>query len=155
MSEPIPPEAFLADYPEPLRVIAEALRGVVHRAAPEAIEAVRLGWRLIGYDLPLGRRKAFFAWVWPEPEAEHVHLGFPHGVFMDDPAGVLHGAGVTKLARWVTLRPGDRIDADLLERLVRDGARVARMSRAQRYALALDREVGPGSAGAVRTDRPR
>ena len=36
-------------------------------AKPEGIERVRTGWRLIGYDLPVGRRTRYFAWVAPEP----------------------------------------------------------------------------------------
>ncbi|MGZ6343484.1 MAG: DUF1801 domain-containing protein [Candidatus Limnocylindrales bacterium] len=143
MSERIPPEAFLADYPAPLSEIAQQLRAVVQEAVPEAIEAVRLGWRLIGYDLPLGRKTAFFAWVWPEADAGHVHLGFPHGVLMDDPDRLLRGAGVTKQARWVTLRPGDLVDGSSLTGLVLEATRVARMSRGERYARALDRELGP------------
>ena len=68
-----PPEAFLSAYPDEIRALAETLRGVVRRATPDAIERVRSGWRLIGYDLPVGRRTVYFAWVAPEPL--HVHLG--------------------------------------------------------------------------------
>jgi hypothetical protein len=52
----IPPREFLAPYPQPIRETAERLRRIVRKAAPDAIERVRLGWRLIGYDLPVGRR---------------------------------------------------------------------------------------------------
>jgi len=72
--EPIPPELFLEAYPPEIRVIAERLRDVVRQAVPEAVERVRTGWRLIGYDVPVGRRTRYFAFVAPEPE--HVHLGF-------------------------------------------------------------------------------
>jgi hypothetical protein len=141
MVEPLPPEAFLAGYPGPMREIAEALRAVVRRAVPQAIERVRPGWRLIGYDLPVGRRSVYFCYVAPEPE--HVHLGFEQGVVMDDPDGVLLGAGVTRQVRWLTLRQGDRIDAPAFEALVLEGARIARLSRAERLAIVLDREDGP------------
>jgi hypothetical protein len=136
--EPIPPEALLAAFPEPMREIAEALRVLVHQAVPEAVERVRPGWRLIGYDLPIGRRSAYFAFVAPEPE--HVHLGFEHGVLMDDPDGVLLGAGITKQVRWLTLRrPGEIRGAEVTV-LVREAARVARMSRSERFAALIDRE---------------
>ncbi len=149
----IPPEALLAAYPEPMQRIADALRAVVRRAVPDAIEAVRPGWRLIGYDLPVGRRTAYFCYVAPEPG--HVHLGFEHGVLMDDPDGVLLGAGITRRVRWLTFRRGDRIDGALLERLVLEGARVARMSRGERLARALDRESGPAApaSGSARPSR--
>jgi hypothetical protein len=126
----IPPEALLADYPPSHAVIAERLRAIVKDAAPEAIERVRSGWRLIGYDLPIKRHGAFFAWIWLEPE--HVHLGFPRGVLMDDPRGAMRGAGITKLARWLTYEPGDPVDDGLASALVREAARVAVIPRSAR-----------------------
>jgi len=139
MRDELPPELLLEGYPGPMRAIAERLRVIVRRAAPEAIERVRPGWRLIGYDVPIGRRTAFFAWV--VPQFEHVHLGFPHGVVMDDPSRKLAGAGVTLQARWLTFNPGDAIDGAACADFVREAARVAAMSRSERFARTLDREV--------------
>ncbi len=139
--DPLPPEALLADYPGPMRDIAEWLRGVVGRAVPRATERVRSGWRIIGYDLPLGpRRSAYFAWVMIE--GVHVHLGFPLGVLMADPHGRLDGAGITKRARWVTLKPDLMLSETTVAELLREGARVAALSRAERSALAMAREEG-------------
>lgn len=121
--ETIPVEAFLADVAPPMREIADRLRAIVMRATPEASERVRLGWRLLAYDLPIKRHGAFFAWVFPE--RKHVHLGFPKGVLMDDPNRVMQGVGVTKYARWVTFVPGDDIDEPTLTELVLEAARVA------------------------------
>lgn len=123
----IPPEALLADYPPPHQALAHRLREIVTDAVPEAIERVRPGWRLIGYDLPVRRHGVFFAWVWPEPE--HVHLGFPRGIDMDDPDRAMRGAGITKLARWLTYSPGDSIDEPLATRLILEAARVAELPR--------------------------
>jgi hypothetical protein len=128
--ETIPPEALLADYPPPHQDIANELRQIVIDAVPEAIERVRPGWRLIGYDLPVTRHGSMFAWVWLEPE--HVHLGFPYGVNMDDPTGVLTGAGITKLARWLTYGPGDDVDAPLATELVLEAARTRLIPRLDR-----------------------
>jgi hypothetical protein len=128
--ESIPPEAFLAGYAPPIMTLAERLRRVVRGAVPDAIERVRPGWRLIGYDLPLRRAGVFFAWVWPE--LEHVHLGFPHGVLMDDPRGELKGDRITKKARWLTYEPGDRIDERQARRLVEEAVRVALIPRSAR-----------------------
>jgi hypothetical protein len=121
--ETMPADVFLEAFPPPMREIAERLRAVVRRATPEAAERVRLGWRLVAYDLPIKRHGAFFAWV--GPEAKHVHLGFPKGVLMDDRNGVLQGAGITKYARWLTFMPGDTLDEPMLAALVREAARVA------------------------------
>jgi hypothetical protein len=119
----------------------------VRRAAPDAIERVRSGWRLIGYDLPVGRRTAYFAFVAPEPL--HVHLGFEHGIFMADPDRILEGAHLKlRRVRFVTFRPGDVVPERALTELTREAARLAGMSREERLALALDRDAAPD--GSVR-----
>jgi hypothetical protein len=135
----IPPEAFLAGYPDGIRAAAETLRAIVLGAAPDAIERVRPGWRLIGYDLPVGRRTVFFAFVAPEPK--HVHLGFEHGVFMADPDRMLEGAHLRlKKVRFVTYRPGDTIPEEALVGFTLEAARLAALSREARMALALERD---------------
>ena len=137
--EPLPVEALLADYPGPMREIADWLRGVVGRAVPGSTERVRAGWRIIGFDLPLGRRRTvYFAWIMIEHA--HVHLGFPQGVLMSDPRGLMDGAGITKRARWVTLTPGSRLPERTLAALSRESVRVTSMSRGERFALAMARE---------------
>ena len=121
--ETIPVEALLADFSPGHAVVAERLRQIVVDAVPEAIERVRPGWRLIGYDLPVGRHGTFFAWIWPE--IEHIHLGFPRGRQMDDPSGVMRGNGITKAARWLTYRAGETVDGEVETTLVLEAARVA------------------------------
>jgi hypothetical protein len=136
--DPIPPELFLSGHSPVMQEIARKLQALVRRAVPEAIEAVRPGWQLIGYDIRVGRRTTYFAWVWPENA--HVHLGFQRGVLMDDPERLLKGAGVTKQVRWLTIGRPDQIREAEFAWLVREAARVARMSRSERLALAMDRE---------------
>jgi hypothetical protein len=138
----IPPEVLLERVPPDRRATAQALRRLVIRAIPSAVEGVRPGWGLIGYDLPLGRRSAYFAFVWPE--VEHVHLGFEYGIYMTDPHAVLQGHG--RKLRWVTLRHPNEIDARVHEALVKEAARVAALSKAERLALLLDRDAGPSPA---------
>jgi hypothetical protein len=137
----LPVEVFLDAYPEPLRRIAEELRAVVRAAMPDAVERVRPGWHVIGYDVPFGRRTRFFCWVFPE--RKHVHLGFVNGVLMRDPERLLDGAGVTKLARWITFEPGDEIVPDRLAPFVREAADVALLPAAAREA-ARDAATGTG-----------
>jgi hypothetical protein len=121
-----------------MREIAEWLRAVVARAVPGATERVRAGWRIVGFDLPLGRRRsAYFAWIMIE--AVHVHLGFPQGVLMADPQGLLDGAGITKKARWATLTPDAMLDEGDLAELLREAVRVATLSRDERILLAMSR----------------
>jgi hypothetical protein len=137
--EPIPPELFLEGYPPGIRRQAERLRAVVRRAVPDAIERVRAGWRLIGYDVLVGPRSRYFAFV--APEIEHVHLGFEYGIWMDDPDNLLRGAHLRlRKVRFVTYEPGDPIPESALVEYTRHGARLAAMSREERLARELDRD---------------
>ena len=122
--EPVPPEVFLAGYAPEIRAIAERLRELVREAAPDAIERVRTGWRLIGYDVPVGRRTRYFAFVAPEPN--HVHLGFEYGVWMTDPDDLLLGAHLDlRKVRFVTYQPGDAVPDEALVRYTREAADLA------------------------------
>jgi hypothetical protein len=136
--DPIPPELFLSGYPPGIQAAAERLRAVVREAVPEAVERVRTGWRLIGYDVPVGTRVRYFAFV--VPETEHVHLGFEYGVWMADPDGLLRGAHLNlRKVRFVTYQPGDPIPESALVELTRDAARLAATSRQERLAQVLNR----------------
>ena len=122
--ESLPPELFLESYPPPIRAHAERLRAIVRRAVPDVVERVRPGWRLIGYDVPVGKRFRYFAWIAPEPI--HVHLGFEVGTLMADPEGVLQGAHLKlKKVRYVTYRPGDAIPTEALKRFTSEAAALA------------------------------
>jgi hypothetical protein len=136
--DPIPPELLLEGFPPGIRDAADRLCAVVSRAVPDAIERVRPGWRLIGYDVPVGRRTRYFAFV--VPEVEHVHLGFEYGAWMADPDGVLRGAHLNlRKVRYVTYQPGDAVPEPVLVEYTRRAARVATMTPAERMGLELDR----------------
>ena len=146
--DPIPPEALLEDFPPPMQAIALRLRNVVNEAIPDAVERVRPGWRLIGYDLPVGRKRVYFAFV--APEDIHVHLGFEHGWAMRDPHRLLEGAGITKRVRWLKFFDVDEVDPERCIELVREAARVAAMTRGERELRSLTDEAEPLEAA----DRP-
>ncbi|MEK6721589.1 MAG: DUF1801 domain-containing protein [Chloroflexota bacterium] len=131
----LPVEAFLAGYPAERQRAAYKLRDLVRRAVPDAIERVRPGWRLIGYDVPVGRRTAYFAFI--APEVEHVHLGFEYGFAIDDPNGILRGESLRKV-RFVTIVSGDEVSTPALESLAKEAANLARIGRAERTARILD-----------------
>jgi hypothetical protein len=135
--EPIPPELFLEGYPTGIRTAAERLCDIVRKAIPDAIERVRPGWRLIGYDVPVGRRSRYFAFV--APELEHVHLGFEYGIWMTDPDGLLRGAHLNlRKVRFVTYEPGDPIPEPALVEYTREAARLAAMSGDERLRYRVD-----------------
>ncbi|MGH2407021.1 MAG: DUF1801 domain-containing protein [Candidatus Limnocylindrales bacterium] len=143
MLDPFPPDAFLDTYPAGIRDSAEVLRALIKRVVPGVVERVRLGWRLIGYDLPVGRRLVYFAWVAPEPI--HVHIGFQVGTLMADPERLLEGAHLKlKKVRFVTFQPGTPIPEPSIERLTREAVRIAALPRQSRLAMALDRDWAPG-----------
>jgi hypothetical protein len=140
--ESIPPEALLADYPDHIREGAETLRAIVRRTIPDALERVRGGWRLIGYEVPIGRRSRYFAYIAPEPI--HLHLGFEYGAWMADPDSRLEGAHLKlRKVRFLTFQPGQPIPEGTCSSLLREAARVAAMSRDERLALTLDGEWSP------------
>jgi len=135
MTESIPIEAFLEPYPPPIRIAAQRLRRLVFQVEPDAIERVREGWRIIGYDLRVGRRSRYFAWIGPEPK--HVHIGFQRGVLMADPDHRLRGAHLRlKSVRYLTFTSPDQIDeAEILD-FIREAVRINTLSRAEREGLA-------------------
>jgi hypothetical protein len=133
----LPVEAFLDSYPEPIRQAAERLRHLVRQAQPDTIERVREGWRIIGYDVPVGRRTRYFAWIGPEPK--HVHIGFQHGVLMADPRRRLRGAHLRlKNVRYLTFTSGDQIDDREIAAFVREAVRINTLSRAEQQGLAAE-----------------
>jgi hypothetical protein len=130
--------AFLDGYSPGTRRTMEWLRAAVRRAVPGAIEKLRPGWRLIGYDLPITRHGTYFAWIWPE--VEHVHVGWQVGTLMADPDRLLRGAHLKlKKVRYLTYEPGERPVAKLVVDFTRDAARIATMSRGERALLSLSR----------------
>jgi hypothetical protein len=137
MTESIPIGAFLEPYPEPIRTAAERLRHLVRRAEPDAIERVREGRRIIGYDIPVGRRTQYFAWI--GPEAKHVHIGFEHGVLLPDPNQRLQGAHLRlKKVRYLTFTSPEQIDEREVLAFLRETVRIATLSRAERMGLAAE-----------------
>ena len=146
------PEELLAPYPPHLQEISNELRALVRRTIPSAIERVRDGWRLIGYDVPVRRGSRFFAWIWPE--FAHVHIGFEHGVLMDDPDGVLCGAELKlKRVRYLTLTGVDDVQPERTAAFLREAVRLVGLTRAGRLGAMLDREEREGTSLGSRRSR--
>ena len=127
-------EAFLDAFPPSIVALAAELRALVLAAEPDLIERVRGGWALIGYDLPIGRKRRYFAWI--APETEHIHLGFQVGTLMRPRPG-LEGAHLRlKKVRFLTWRPGEPVDADLVHELLNEAVSIAWLSAGERALLA-------------------
>jgi hypothetical protein len=137
----LPVEAFLDSYPEHIRRASQALRRAVREVTPDAVEGVRLGWRVVGYAIPTRRRPKLFALIGPEPK--HVHLFFQYGAFLADPDRVLEGAQLrlrqVAYLTFTSVEDVERFPRETMDRLILDAAQLAPMSREQRLSLARDR----------------
>ena len=140
------PEQFLASYSEELQRLAQALRQVVKTALPDAQEAVYPGWKLIGYRVPNGKRSSYVGFVAPQPG--RVVLGFEHGYLMTDPDGLLTSGG--QQVKVVAFRPEDEVRPQPLIPLIQQAAHIARLSREQKQALFLQRQLGGGEIERLR-----
>jgi hypothetical protein len=117
------PSEFLSQYPRNLYEIADFLRDLVRSTLPEAQEKVYVGWKLIGYRLPAGKKTRYFCCIVPQRKENDVLLGFEYGIAMNDPKGQMEGRG-TKV-RFVRVQFRDQYtDADLI-RLIEEGGRIA------------------------------
>ena len=137
MHDTQPVEFLLDDYPEAIRDTGMALRSLILRTVPGAVETVRPGWRWVAYSLPDGRRVRNFAWI--GPERKHIHLGFEHGILLADPERLLHGAEERlKQFRYFTFEPAIDIDEAILSDYVRRAADLATLPSGARRVLASE-----------------
>ena len=151
VDETQPVEFLLDDYPEAIRATGMALRSLIFRTVPGAVETVRPGWRWIAYSLPEGKRVRNFAWI--GPERKHIHLGFEHGTLVADPQRLLHGAEVRlKQFRYFTFEPSIDVDEATLAMYVRRAADLTTLPSGALRALALEREADPEDLNTIPDD---
>ena len=137
MHDTQPVEFLLDDYPEAIRETGMALRSLILRTVPGAVETVRPGWRWVAYSLPEARRVRNFAWI--GPERKHIHLGFEHGILLADPERLLHGAEERlKQFRYFTFEPSIDVDEAILSDYVRRAADLATLPSGARRVLASE-----------------
>ena len=135
MTEAQPAEFLLGDYPPAIRATGRALRGLIFRAVPGAVETVRPGWRWIAYSLPDGKRVRNFAWI--GPERKHIHLGFENGTLLADPDRILQGAEERlRKFRYFTFEPAIDLDESILADFIRRAADLALLPASARRAMA-------------------
>lgn len=104
------PEALFYSFPEPVPDLCWSLRDLVLEAAPDAVERVRPGWRLLGFDL-----RQYFCGI--APQADHVRLLFERGAELDDPEARLAGAGTQ--VRYLRFDREEDVDPELVQHFVR------------------------------------
>jgi hypothetical protein len=102
-------EAWFLEQPEELGAIARQWFDVMRACGADVREIVH-------DDQPTACvGDAAFAYV--DAFTAHVNVGFFRGAGLDDPAGLLEGAG--KFMRHVKLRPGTNIDVAALTALIK------------------------------------
>lgn len=88
------PEAFLATYPDAIRELATAVRGLVKMTVPDVTEKVYPGYKNIVFGVGgEGDNAMRTQFAYMAPFKAHVNLGFERGIYLSDPAGMLEGTG--------------------------------------------------------------
>lgn len=137
------PEAFLAPFPPPMQQLAHRVRVLIRQTLPEATEAVRLGWHIIAFYLPAGRRRVYTGFI--IPHTDYVTLGFEYGVLLDDPQGRLLGAAEKlKQVRYLTFRQAGDLQPAVVVPFLRQAAELALMPNELRRQLLAANKLGGG-----------
>ena len=92
-------QQLLSIHTPGVRRVAQAARALVKNVVPAATEAVRRGWKLLGFSAP-----RYFACV--VPMKDHVRIGFEHGRLLDDQWELFDSGG--RQMKWIIIRkPAD------------------------------------------------
>lgn len=119
-------EELLAACAPRVRRLAEAARERILSVVPGAIEKLRPGWAIIGYNAP-----AYFAFI--APGRDHVKIGFEWGVMLSDPRRLLEGSG--SQVRHVTIRAAKDLRSPALAELIHAAASIRPPPRVRRSRL--------------------
>ncbi len=106
---------LLALTPESLQPIVIELKNILTEIDPDAVEVVRLGDRAATYGV--GPQKMKHSYTYILPHKSWVNLGFFRGGILDDPTGLLEGAG--KNMRHVKIQSLDEARSEDVKRLIR------------------------------------
>ncbi len=106
-------QEFLSGHTPAVRSITFRLRKLVLDVAPDSLEQIDRAAHLLGYGYAPTYRDTVCVIL---PLKGAVSLGFPRGVDLPDPAGLLEGAG--KRARHVKLAALEDVDAPALRTLL-------------------------------------
>jgi hypothetical protein len=152
MTDELPAEFLLDDYPPAIRDTGRTLRSLILATVPGSVETVRPGWRWIAYSLPEKGRVRNFAWI--GPERKHIHLGFEHGTLLADPEHILQGAQERlRKFRYFTFEPAIDIAESIIVDYLERAAELALMPSGARRALVdAGAEAVSGAAGDIPPD---
>lgn len=95
-------ERLLGSHAPGIAATARALRSAIRDAAPDYVEHVDFGNKLIAFGRTMQMRDLAFAVI---PHTAHVNLQLADGVDLPDPGGLIEGTG--KRIRHVKVRSAD------------------------------------------------
>lgn len=105
-------DEFIATYTTEVAELSRQLRAFVLAQAPESVEQLHVGWRVISYES--GSKFCAIA-----PHANWVNLQFHQGASLGDPDGLLEGTG--KSMRHVKIKTVDDLSVSLAS-LIKEAA---------------------------------
>ncbi len=108
-----PIAGWLCTYPTSIAKLSEGARKVIRRTVPDAVEKLRPGWQLIGYNAP-----RYFAFI--APKVDYVMLGFEWGVMLPNLDGLLEGDG--SQVRFIAVRSAEVLRSQAVAELIRAAA---------------------------------
>jgi hypothetical protein len=107
-------ERLLEPHMESVGAAARAVRDLIRTEAPQAIESVDFGNRLIAFGWSMRMRDLLFAII---PHTAHVNLQLADGAELPDPTTIVEGTG--KRIRHVKLRSAADVGRPAILALVR------------------------------------
>lgn len=122
MSLPTNPEVqeLLAQHPSEVADIASALRQRVFALVGDTEEEVYFDWNQVGFACGAGMKRQFCAIAVRD---QRVDLIFNRGAELDDPTGLLEGAG--KKERHVPIASPQALNNPAIDALIRSAADLA------------------------------
>lgn len=103
---------ILAQFPTPVRELAEHIRVLLHEQLPEILEQPDFPARMIAYGYGSGYKDTICTLILSQKE---VKVGFYKGAELPDPKGLLTGTG--KVHRYVAIPSRRHLNADFLKLL--------------------------------------
>ncbi len=110
-------EDFLADYKPEVSNLALLLRDLVFEIDPEVIEQIDIPAHLLAYGYAKTYTHLMCVIILYQ---DYINLGFPRGVDLPDPEGLLEGTG--KRARHVKIRDAAQIELPEVAALIQASA---------------------------------
>lgn len=95
-------DEVLSGFPPEVQAIARALRSAITAIHGNVVEVAWPRQKIVSYGIGPKKMSEHYAYI--APQSDYVNLGFYHGVALQDPGGLLEGAG--KRLRHIKIKTG-------------------------------------------------